>query len=111
MKMSTAAVTGPEMSTGYWRQEDRDQEQDADDHRRQARLSAFRDTGAAFDVAGVRTDTECASHGCAHRVRQQQLADLGNVAFLINQAGLLNDGGRRAHRVKEVGQHECEDRQ
>ena len=92
------------------REEHRQQEQHADHHRGHARAAAVADARARLDVGGVRRRRDGAAGRGRETVDQQHVADPGQLAFLVQQPGLLPEADGRAHRVEEVRQHDGQDR-
>ncbi len=87
-----------------------EQEQHAGDDRGQAGAGALADARGGLDVRGVGRDAAGATGGRGDRVDDQDPLGVRRDAVLVEQAGLGADGGHRAHRVEEVGQHQGEDR-
>ena len=91
--------------------EHRDEEEQAGDDAGQAGTSTFADTRCRLDVARVGRDSRHSTSSGSDRVDHQDLLGVGRCALRVEQTSFGADGSHSAHRVEEVGQHQCEDQQ
>ena len=93
------------------REEEGQTEQAAGDHAGEAGARTLTDARGGFDVGGGgRGGGGAAGHG-GRTVDEQDAAETGDLAALVEQPGFGGDADDRAHRVEEVGQDEGEDQQ